>query len=378
MWDSVYTRSKVWRPTGTAQQPVRPDRTGDAPMLHRADRGWLGGGRVSGLWLLLVALVVVALGSAGPAGAAGSSTVSFYHVYTPGWNLVAGPDGSRLAINREPLLSLNGTTDAYTVNHDASAQAGTGYWVFYPHGAVLLLAGAPQAVSQLHVAGGSWATIGNSGTKSVSVRGADIALTYTPQSGFVPADQVQPGQAALVFAYSDTDVYLDPYLPTPTRQSILPPPDQPAPPPVPALPQGLAAPTIDTSEATPIASPTDELNYLYAVSPVLSDVNTRLGDFADKIATADPAQPNDPFWSALRDDSAGVASDLRMLQGLTAPPRYTDVQADLVNSLADLSDGMRESIAGSLGATPDEVTVGAGLLSSGARRLTIALSRLPQ
>lgn len=347
-------------------------------MLQGVHRGCPGAGRAPFVaFLALVALCAMALWPAGAVRAAASPRVAFYHVYTPGWNLVAGPDGSRLAVNGEPLMSLNGASDSYTINRDAVAQAGTGYWVFYPHGAVLLLVGTPQPVSQMSLSGGSWATIGNSGVKPVSVRGADIALVYSPQSGFTPADQVQPGQAALVFAYTDTTVFLDPYLPTPTRQSILPPPDEPTPPPLPALPQGVSGPSIDTSEAPAAASPVDELNYLYAVSPLLADVNTRLSDFADKIASADPTQPNDPFWSDLRTDSAGVASDLQTLQGLTAPPRYADVQTDLVNALGDISDGMRESIAGSLSGVSDEVSVGAGLLSSGGRRLTIALSRLP-
>ena len=329
------------------------------------------------LLLALCALLGAALGGARAASAA-AARVSFYKVYTPGWNLVAGPVGATLAPGTQPLTSLDGTSDNYTVQQDTRAQAGAGYWVFYPHGVVQLLIGTPQETTTLHLTGGQWATIGNSGTKPAAVRGADIALTYTADQGFQPANQVQPGQAALVFAYSDTDVALDPFLQTPTRQSILPPPDDPTPPPVPPLPISVTAPAIDTSTGNPAPSPVDELNYLYAITPILSDVNTQISDFADKIGTADPTQPSDPFWDALRADSAAIGSDLRTLSGLTVPPRYQPIQDDLLNALGDLSDGMRESIAGALGGVPAEQNVGATLLASGARRLQIAVSRLPQ
>jgi hypothetical protein len=340
-------------------------------------RLWPGRPRTTPALLLLCALITTVLGSAHAAGAA-TSRVAFYKVYTPGWNLVAGPVGAVLAPGTQLLTSLDGTSDSYTVQQDATAQAGAGYWVFYPHGVVQYLVGMPQQTTTQHLTGGQWATIGNSGTQPAAVRGADIALTYTADQGFQPANQVQPGQAALVFAYTDTDIALDPFLPTPTRQSILPPPDDPAPPPVPPLPIAVTAPAIDTTTGNPAPSPTDELNYLYAISPILTDVNTQLSDFADKIGTADPAQPNDPFWAALRTDAANIGDDLRALNNLTAPPRYIPVQNDLLNALADISDGMREAIAGGLSSIPNEETVGSTLISSGARRLQIAIARLPQ
>lgn len=333
--------------------------------------------RAALLLLACCALLGAALGGAHGVAAA-SARISFYKVYTPGWNLVAGPVGATLAPGTQPLTSLSGTGDSYTVQQDATAQAGAGYWVFYPHGVVQLLIGTPQDTTTLHLTGGQWATIGNSGSKPAAVRGADIALTYTPDQGFQPANEVQPGQAALIFAYSDTDVALDPFLPTPTRQSILPPPDMPVPPPVPPLPVSVTAPAIDVSSGNPAPSPTDELNYLYAITPILTDVNTQISDFADKIGSADPTQPADPFWDALRADSAAIGSDLRSLSALTVPPRYQPIQDDLLNALGDLSDGMRESIAGALDGVPDEENVGATLLSSGARRLQVAVSRLPQ
>gem|GEM_PF-2398176 len=328
--------------------------------------------------LLLLVAAFVAAGGRVPNVLAARGQVAFYKVYPPGWNLVAGPAGAVLAPGTQVLTSLTGTSDSYAVQQDSLARAGVGYWVFYPRGAVRLLVGMPQDVTTMHLTGGVWAMIGNSGTRPAAVRGADIALTYTPDQGFQPANQVQPGQAALVFAYTDTDIALDPFLPTPTRQSIMPPPDAPLPPPVPPLPVTVTAPAIDITTGNPAPSPVDELNYLYAISPVLSDVNTHLADFADKIGTADPNQPADPLWDALRADTMAIGNDLQQISALTPPPRYQAVQDDLVNALGDLSDGMRESIAGALGKLPDEVNVGALLLQSGARRLQIAVSRLPQ
>jgi len=112
--------------------------------------------------------VVLAL-SVGAAGvghgapvAAAAGDVGVWKVCPPGWNLVAGPDGSRLALHGEPLLLLDGDQETFAQSDSNAAQAGQGYWVYYPQGAMLLLVGTPLDVSTVHIDAGHWATIGNS------------------------------------------------------------------------------------------------------------------------------------------------------------------------------------------------------------------------
>jgi hypothetical protein len=197
-----------------------------------------------------------------------------------------------------------------------------------------------------------------------AVRGADIALTYDPNAGFAPAGRIQPGQAALVYAYTDADVYLDPYSPLSSPNTIAPRTQPPQ--------------TVPPLPSTGGATPTDELNYLYAVNPILADVQQQLSNFADNLAFADPGEPGAPVWTTLQGDASQVHSDLTQLQALTVPPRYAQVQADLVAALTDLGDGMTNTVAGLLNGQPDRVTLGSGELQSGARRLATAKASLPQ
>jgi len=294
--------------------------------------------------------------------AAEAGDVGVWKVCSPGWNLVAGPDGSRLALHGESLLLLAGDQESFAENNSNLARAGEGYWVYYPQGAVLLLVGTPQDVSTVHIDADHWATIGNSGTRPAAVRGADIALTYEPNGGFSRVSVVPPGEAAFVFSAADTDVFLDPFSVAVPGAGL---PGAAASPP--ALPGGTAS----------AGSPTDELNYLIALGPVLSDVVARLGDFADGLNVADPSRPSDPIWSSLRGDADAMARDLANVQRLSTPPRYGGLQSELVSALQDLVDGMRNTTEGLLTGQLRRVALGASELSSGAQKLDTARALLP-
>jgi hypothetical protein len=325
--------------------------------------------------LLLLALVAGVLATGLQRTMAASPPASaLWKIYAPGWNLVAGPGGSTLGLHSETLYTLDGALPAYTSYRQPVARAGEGYWVFYPTGAMLLLIGVPQSVSSVHVTGGNWAILGNSGIARAAVRGADLAFAYDPSAGFSPAGWIQPGQAALVYAFTDAQVFLDPYSqPAPVSLAG---PGQAQPQPMPSLPaaQGVNG----GAGSLPSGTPADELNYLVALNPILNDVEQQLSMFADNLDLADPAQPTDPVWDALRENAAQVRRDLIALQTLKAPERYTQVQADLESAVNDIGDGMSNTTAGLLAGQPDRITLGAGLLQSGARRLATAKQRLPQ
>lgn len=334
------------------------------PHVDHGGRRWPGFAALA----LTLALFCAALPAGAARVSAASNTVGFWKVYAPGWNLVAGPEGSHLALHGETLISLAGERPQYAESTLPTAHAGEGYWVYYNRGATLLLVGVPQPITQVHVSGGQWATIGNSGARPASVRGADIALTYTPDAGFAPAGSVQPGEAALVYADSDTDVFMDPYSPPQAQSSVFA-PGGAVPAPTPPFP---------TTSGPAGTTPADELNYIFALNPVLTDVGNRVENFTNGIGQADPARPQDPVWQDLRGDGAAVAQDLAAVQALTAPARYAAVQTNLISALADISDGMRETVTGLLNRVPERATLGSGLLASGARRLDIALSLLPR
>jgi hypothetical protein len=323
------------------------------------------GVRRLGLRAAAFALALVACLSLHGATRAAGGQAGVWKIYAPGWNLVAAPDGARLALHGEELLQLDGSGGDYTVSDAPLAAAGSGYWVYYPQGAMLLLVGTPQDVSQVHVDGGSWATLGNSGMKPAAVRGADLALTYDPDAGYKQVSIVQPGQAALVYADSDADVFLDPFSVPP---AVVPMRSRPSTAPVPQMP---------ASAGPSGSSPADELNYLFGLGPLLTDVDNHLGSFADNLDVADPMRPGDPVWQTLRDDADAVTRDLTSLRTLGVPARYRAVHAELVQALTDISDGMHDTIDGLLNNQPQRVSLGAGLLASGARRLAQAEEQLP-
>lgn len=339
---------------------------------HFAGFGSRRFGRAAIYAAFLLALAAGLFGvSAGTAPVlAASGRASVWKVYPPGWNLVAGPDGSRLALHGETLFDLNGTTSDFTVNNSPLAQAGDGYWVYYPEGALLMLIGTPVDISSVHVDGGHWATIGNSGTRPASVRGADMAFTYEPRAGFSSTNVLQPGQAAFVYTGTDADVLLDPFsVPAPLTGSVG---NAVTPPAFPGG-QGISPVATQPSASTPM----DELNYLIAVNPIITDVETRLADFADGLALADPSRPTDPIFTALRGDASDVANQLVALRAINPPPRYVAVNAVFLSALQDISDGMNNTIAGLLNGQPERVSLGAGELASGARKWDQALALLP-
>src|SRR5581483_11403459 len=84
--------------------------------------------------LLLGLLLAGVLAPAAVRAANAPGTVAFWKVYAPGWNLVAGPQGARLALHGEPLYSLDGSQPQYADNSQGAVDSGIGYWVFYGTG----------------------------------------------------------------------------------------------------------------------------------------------------------------------------------------------------------------------------------------------------
>lgn len=119
--------------------------------------------------------------------------------YAPGWNLVSGPDGSRLRGATGYLYTLQPGDDGYeTMPASAWLKGGYGYWAYFPGGGSLL-AGTGTSSYSPSLAPGEWAMIGNpSANAAATLVGTTAALTYTPSAGYQSVDAVPAGAGAWV------------------------------------------------------------------------------------------------------------------------------------------------------------------------------------
>ena len=115
---------------------------------------------------------------------------------------MAGPAGTTLSSASGTLFTLQpGDTGYETLSTSAPLKAGVGYWLYIPDGsqATLATSTSPPVVVQLPPA--QWIMIGNPGTTTATVSGADMVLTYDPVRGYNQSTQLQPGQGALAISY---------------------------------------------------------------------------------------------------------------------------------------------------------------------------------
>lgn len=119
--------------------------------------------------------------------------------YPPGWNLVSGPEGSRLHGTLGPMYTLQpGDTSYASLPADLPLHGGWGYWAYFPLGGMIELA-AGTAEYMVWPVPGSWVRVGNpSDSTDVYIAGADVAYTYTPGSGYRAVSVLSPGQGAFV------------------------------------------------------------------------------------------------------------------------------------------------------------------------------------
>jgi len=122
----------------------------------------------------------------------------FAITYGAGWNLVAGPEGSRLSGASGSVFTMQpGDTDYESFPADSPLHGGWGYWANFPSGGGITL---NPGLSNYSVASvpEQFIMIGNPSQSVVTISGADIAYTYTPRGGYQASTAIPPGQGAWV------------------------------------------------------------------------------------------------------------------------------------------------------------------------------------
>jgi hypothetical protein len=163
--------------------------------------------------------------------------------YPAGWNLVSGPGGSTLFGALGNLYTLQiGDRDYQTLPPDAVLRAGWSYWAYFPNGGVLQQ--GPDAASYATpLSALQWIMLGNpSAGATATVTGADTVLVYTPNSGYVPATAIPPGQGAFVTGAAQATVAVPGAMPVP------PTPAPPVPTVVPLIQPALASASLQKSD----------------------------------------------------------------------------------------------------------------------------------
>ena len=162
--------------------------------------------------------------------------------YTPGWNLVGGPGGTVFASAEELLAPSPDGSGYVTVDPQQPVAAGFGYWAYFPtsdpNPQVSLAPSALQTLT-LSIEPGVWSLVANPTQGRVTVAGADAVDTYNPVDGYEAVADLGPGQGALVFSYSNSQVTL-------TAEAMQPPSAATA---VPALPAQQAIPTAEPPQS---------------------------------------------------------------------------------------------------------------------------------
>ncbi|HEY7295568.1 MAG TPA: hypothetical protein VH916_11025, partial [Dehalococcoidia bacterium] len=125
--------------------------------------------------------------------------------YAPGWNLVAGPEGSHVRGASGNLYTLQpGDMDYEPVPADAALRACWGYWAYFPTGGEFEPALGPYTGCTVHAAPGEYVMAGNPSPQyDAQPFNADPDSTwlYSPGCGYRLAQTTIPvGQGACVIS----------------------------------------------------------------------------------------------------------------------------------------------------------------------------------
>jgi subtilisin family serine protease len=139
--------------------------------------------------------------TASPTGAAGTPTqgAPAAFSYSAGWNLVAGPAGTTFTGAQPPLFTLQAGDASYeTVQGLGPAQAGVGYWAFFGGDSLVTPPADGPPVVTITAPADRFVLVGNpSGSRTVTVSGADLIYVYDPLTGqYRSTTTLAPGQGA--------------------------------------------------------------------------------------------------------------------------------------------------------------------------------------
>jgi PKD domain len=124
--------------------------------------------------------------------------------YPVGWNLVAAPTGTVMTGATPPLYTWQSGDVAY-VSSDTTT-TGYGHWAYFPAPSTVSIPVTSPTVITKALQPNQYVMIGNSGTTSATVTGADVIYIYNPTSGYQTTNVLQPGQGAWALSYTGGNV----------------------------------------------------------------------------------------------------------------------------------------------------------------------------
>jgi PKD repeat protein len=133
--------------------------------------------------------------------------------YAAGWNLVAGPAGTSFPQALGLLYTWQpGDTTYESLGPTAGVQSGAGYWAYFPQAASVSLTGVSSDTAIINLSPGEVVLAGNpSATATVTIRGADSAMTYDPANrSYRSVQTLAPGAAAWISVGAGGAVTLSP------------------------------------------------------------------------------------------------------------------------------------------------------------------------
>jgi hypothetical protein len=157
-------------------------------------------------WIPLATLILVAaLVVSAPARAQAPAVM-----YPPGWNLVAGPQGARLSGATGQIYTLQpGDTTYESLPAGSPLSACVGYWAYFPNGGGIDFGpfGSASINCSIAISPAQFVMMGNpSASANVSVAGANVVYSYTPDAGYQSTTRLAPGHGAWVFAAGSVSI----------------------------------------------------------------------------------------------------------------------------------------------------------------------------
>jgi hypothetical protein len=124
--------------------------------------------------------------------------------YPTGWNLVAAPTGTTMTGATPPLYTWQSGDVAYVPSNTTTT--GYGHWAYFPAPSTVNIPITSPTVITKALQPNQYVMIGNSGTTSATVTGADVIYVYNPTSGYQTTNVLQPGQGAWALSFAGGNV----------------------------------------------------------------------------------------------------------------------------------------------------------------------------
>ncbi len=123
--------------------------------------------------------------------------------YQAGWNLVSGPGGTTINGGSLPIYTWQTGDTAYEVNSTGAVKAGFGYWDYFASTVTDTVPATTGGSVQIPLPAGTPVMIGNPGSTTATVTGADSIMTYNAlTSQYATTTTLGPGLGGWAISYA--------------------------------------------------------------------------------------------------------------------------------------------------------------------------------